>query len=83
MIRLTRINHTTLVLNSDLIEHVEVTPDTVISLTNGQKFIVLESSDEIVARVVEFRRAIHDRYYREQSETSETGEARDHGPEMT
>jgi len=47
-----------LVVNSDLIEHVEVTPDTVISLTNGQKFVVLESPEEVVERVVDFRRAI-------------------------
>ena len=58
MIRLTRINHVPLVLNSDLIEHIEVTPDTVISLTNGQKFLVLESSEEVISRVVEFRRSI-------------------------
>ena len=58
MIRLTRINHVPLVLNSDLIEHIEATPDTVISLTNGQKFMVLESDGEIIDRVVEFRRAI-------------------------
>jgi len=57
MIRLTRINHAPLVLNSDLIEHVEITPDTVISLTNGQKIVVLETSDEVVERVIEFRRA--------------------------
>jgi flagellar protein FlbD len=47
-----------MVLNSDLIEHIEITPDTVISLTTGQKIVVLESADEIVQRVVEFRRAI-------------------------
>jgi flagellar protein FlbD len=58
MIRLTRINHVPLVLNSDLIEHIEATPDTVISLTNGQKFMVLESAGEIIERVVEFRQAI-------------------------
>ena len=58
MIRLTRLNHVPLVLNSDLIEHLEVTPDTVISLTTGQKIMVLESADEVVDRVIEFRRAI-------------------------
>ena len=58
MIRLTRINHVPLVLNADLIEHIEVTPDTVISLTNGQKFLVLESADEVVSRVIDFRRSI-------------------------
>jgi flagellar protein FlbD len=58
MIELTRINHLPLVLNSDLIEHIEATPDTVVSLTNGQKLIVLESIAEVVRRVVEFRRSI-------------------------
>lgn len=58
MINLTRINHLPLVLNSDLIEHIERTPDTVVSLTSGLKLLVLESPDEIIERVIEFRRAI-------------------------
>jgi flagellar protein FlbD len=58
MIRLTRINHQPMVLNSDLIEHIEVTPDTVISLITGQKLVVLESADEVIHRVIAFRRAI-------------------------
>ncbi len=58
MIRLTRLNHVPLVLNSDLIEHIEVTPDTVISLTNGQKIMVLESAEQVVERVIQFRRTI-------------------------
>lgn len=58
MIRLTRINRVPLVLNSDLIEHVEVTPDTVIALTTGQKYIVMESADEVIQKVIEFRRSI-------------------------
>ncbi len=58
MIRLTRINHIPLVLNADLIEHIEATPDTVISLTNGQKFVVLESTDDVIRKVVEFRQEI-------------------------
>ena len=68
MIHLTRINHVPLVLNSDLIEHVEVTPDTVISMTNDQKFVVLETPEEIVEKVVEFRRSINDHFYRHQVE---------------
>jgi flagellar protein FlbD len=59
MINLTRINHHPLVLNADAIEHIEMTPDTVISLTNGQKFIVLETSDEVIRKVIEFRREIY------------------------
>jgi flagellar protein FlbD len=58
MIRLTRINHIPLVLNADLIEHMETTPDTVISMTNGQKFVVLESTDDVIRMVIEFRREI-------------------------
>ena len=61
MIRLTRINHVPLVLNSDLIEHVEITPDTVIAMTSGQKFIVLESADEVIEKVIDFRRSIANR----------------------
>jgi flagellar protein FlbD len=58
MIQVTRINHVPLVLNSDLIEHVETTPDTVISLTTGHKFVVLEPADEVIRRVIAFRREI-------------------------
>jgi flagellar protein FlbD len=58
MIQLTRLNHVPLIVNADLIEHVEVTPDTVIALTTGQKFLVLESAEEVVQRVIQFRRAI-------------------------
>ncbi len=58
MIQITRLNHTRVVLNAELIEHIETTPDTVISLTTGQKFMVLESSEEIIRRVISFRRAI-------------------------
>ncbi len=61
MIRLTRINRVPLVLNSDLIEHVEITPDTVIAMTSGQKFMVLESADEVIQRVIDFRRTISNR----------------------
>jgi flagellar protein FlbD len=61
MIRLTRINRIPLVLNSDLIEHIEVTPDTVIAMTSGQKFMVIESADEVIDKVTEFRRSIAQR----------------------
>lgn len=61
MICLTRLNHVPVMLNSDLIEHVEVTPDTVVTLTTGHTFMVLESADEVRDRVIEFRRAIYER----------------------
>jgi flagellar protein FlbD len=58
MIKLTRLNRVPVIVNADLIEHVEVTPDTVVALINGQKFLVLESAEEVVDKVIEFRRAI-------------------------
>ena len=59
MIKLTRLNHEPLVLNSDLIEHMEITPDTVITMTNGQKLVVVESAETVIERIVAFRRSIH------------------------
>jgi len=58
MIRLTRLNHIPLIVNSDLIEHIEMTPDTVITLTTGQKMVVLEAADDVVDAIVRYRRAI-------------------------
>jgi flagellar protein FlbD len=58
MIHVTRMNRTSMVLNADLIEHVESTPDTVISLTNGQKFVVRESTEDVVRKVIDYRREI-------------------------
>jgi len=59
MVRLTRLNHAPLILNSDLIEHIDTTPDTVIILTTGQIVRVRETAEEVVDRIVEFRRRIH------------------------
>ncbi len=58
MIRLTRLNNKPFVLNSDLIKFIENAPDTVLTLVSGEKIIVLESSQEIVSRVIEFRRQL-------------------------
>ena len=60
MIRLTRLNRAPMVLNSDLIEHIDVTPDTVITLTTGQILRVRETADEVVKRIVEFRQHVLD-----------------------
>jgi len=58
MITVTRLNHMALILNSDLIEHIEATPDTIITLTSGQKYRVMETPEEIVERVVAFRKSL-------------------------
>lgn len=60
MIKVTRLkcSDREFVLNADLIETIEETPDTVITLTSGKKLIVEESMDEIVRKVMDFRRAL-------------------------
>jgi flagellar protein FlbD len=58
MIRLTRLNRAPLVLNSDLIEHIDVTPDTVITMTTGQILRVRETAEEVIRRIIDFRRLI-------------------------
>jgi len=60
MIHLTRLNGQPLIVNSDLIKLIENTPDTVISLTNGEKIMVRESGEQILQRVIEFRRHVLD-----------------------
>ena len=55
MIILTRLNGSQVGLNPDLIERVEATGDTVVSLIDGTRYVVSESCAEIVDRVVEFR----------------------------
>lgn len=59
MIDLHLINDSQIILNSDLIEFIEATPDTVISLSNGKKMIVKESVSEVVDKVIEFRRRVN------------------------
>ena len=58
MIRLTRLNKQPLVVNSDLIEFIENTPDTVITLVTGEKVVVSESTEEILDRILMFRQRL-------------------------
>lgn len=58
MIRLTRLNNHALILNSDLIKSIEAAPDTVLTLVNSEKIIVRESAEEVLERVIEFRRSL-------------------------
>jgi len=55
MIELTKLNNQKVVINSDLIEYVEAAPDTTITLTTGNRFVVKESVDELVDKVIGFR----------------------------
>ena len=58
MIMVTRLNHTPLVINPDLIVLMEETPDTIITLSNGEKIVVEEKVNEIIRRVISFRRRV-------------------------
>ena len=58
VIDVTRINNTRFVLNCDLIQTVEETPDTVNTLTTGTKYVVKESCEEIKKKVLEYKRSI-------------------------
>ena len=55
MIELTKLNNQKVVINCDLIEYVEAVPDTTITLTTGNRFVVKESVDELVDKVIGFR----------------------------
>jgi len=55
MIKVKRLNEKEFVINSDLIEFIEETPDTVITLTTGRKVVVKESVDDIIEKVIDFK----------------------------
>lgn len=61
MVKVTKFSGVEVALNSDLIETIEATPDTVIALTNGKKMMVKETVDEIVNRVIDYRRRIFEK----------------------
>jgi len=58
MIALTRLKGQSIALNPDLIATVDAAPDTVVHLVNGDSIVVQESIDEIIHRVVAFRRLL-------------------------
>ena len=58
MILLTKINNAQVAVNCDMVQHIEETPDTVITLGNGVKIVVKEKMSEIIEKIVEYRRRI-------------------------
>lgn len=58
MIKITRLNGRMTVVNAELIGTVEATPDTMMTLTSGQKLAVLESVDQVIELVHEYRRQV-------------------------
>lgn len=58
MIEVTRLKGKKMIVNAELIETVEETPDTVITLTSGKKFVVSESASEVATLVINYKRKI-------------------------
>lgn len=58
MIRVKRLNDKEFVVNSELILFIEKTPDTVITLTTGQKIVVIESVEEIIKKIIDYKAKI-------------------------
>lgn len=58
MIKLTKLNNQALAVNADLIKFVEQAPDTVLTLISGEKIVVRENAEEVIRRIVEFRRTV-------------------------
>lgn len=84
MIQLTRLNGQPLVINSDLIKLIESAPDTVISLLNGEKIVVHETTEQVLERIVQFRRRVLDGLQMNFSDwASSKGEATEARPKET
>ncbi len=58
MIGLTKLNNQTFVVNADLIKFIEATPDTLVTLTTGERILVKESTEEVIRRVVQYGRML-------------------------
>jgi flagellar protein FlbD len=58
VIKLRRLNGSAFVLNCDLIKSIEATPDTVISLTSGEKLMVLDPVDEVIQSTMDYRKKL-------------------------
>lgn len=58
MIDLTAMNNKDFILNADHIEKIEEVPETLITLTNGKKYIVLESVEEVIEKVIRYKNKI-------------------------
>ncbi|HHX59588.1 MAG TPA: flagellar FlbD family protein [Epulopiscium sp.] len=58
MVEVTRFNKETIIINADLIEMIEAAPDTVITMTTGKKFVVSETKEEMVDKIVKYKQRI-------------------------
>jgi flagellar protein FlbD len=63
LIKLTGLNHKEVIINSIAIEKIEEVPETVITLLNGNKYLVEESADEVIDKIIAFKKRINDTKY--------------------
>jgi len=61
VIELHRLNKTPFILNAELIEQIESTPDTVITLTTGNNIVVVEKVTEVVEKIIDYRRRVNEK----------------------
>lgn len=59
MIKVTRLNDSTLMVNVDLIRSLQAIPETVITFTNNDKIMVKEPLEEVSQRIVDYQRTIY------------------------
>ena len=59
MIRVTRLDQSQLYINAEYIQSVESTPDTHIVLVNGHSYVVTESDEEVVERILRYRQQVY------------------------
>lgn len=72
MIELQRLNSSLFHINSELIETIESTPDTIITTTTGRKYIVTETIDEVVQKVIKYKRNIYKSLFSDTERQDET-----------
>ena len=58
MIKVTGLNKEEFILNSEIIEKIEIVPETLITLINGKKYIVLESTEEVIHKILSYKKKI-------------------------
>jgi len=61
MIKVSRINGQAFVVNAELVETMEATPDTVITLTTGKKLMVKEKVDDMIRKIIDYKREIQNK----------------------
>lgn len=71
MLEATRLNGQKIVINCDLIEYIDANPDTTITLTTGNKFVVKEGIEEVIDKIVKYKNKIYSQSIKVNQNTKE------------